>query len=195
MLAFALLTTVFFTENTASKKEKSEVVEVMLRIYTFENFKTKKLNLTEDEFENLREEFRKAWLYGEFDINHLIDKYMPLPRNGFVKKCFGLSKLNYKIGKQGFGIAFFCPIIIFGGGITFPPIGVAWPALLWFAENALGGAGYPNMGYILGGPCFGIALPFIGLELTGFHEGKPVFAIYGFTFFTCAWGEGVWSVP
>lgn len=98
---------------------------------------------------------------------------------------------------EGIGLALVCGVIIFGTGITLPPIGVAWPCLIWIAEDALGGARclFANLGYVLWGPCFGLAIPFIGLEVTGIHEGKPVFAIYGFALLSVAIGENVSQFP
>jgi hypothetical protein len=101
------------------------------------------------------------------------------------------------LDEEGFGFSVFSFMMIFGGGITIPPIGVFWPALLWFAQDSLGGAKclFAELGYVVYGSHFGIALPFVGLEATAPYEGELVFAIYGFTLFTMAIGEHVTQIP
>lgn len=103
---------------------------------------------------------------------------------------------NHSDNKTGVGIAILSRMLIVGEGVTLPPLGVAWPVLLWFAKDSLGGAGNELIGgYTVWGPSTGVAIPFVGLEVTGFEEGKVKFVIIGFTLLSMAFGENVTQIP
>ncbi|RLF55118.1 MAG: hypothetical protein DRN13_01115 [Thermoplasmata archaeon] len=97
--------------------------------------------------------------------------------------------------RTGVGIAILARIYVAGEGVTFPPLGIAWPVLFWFAKNSIGGAGNKWIGgYIVWGPSKGVAISFVGLEVSWFKKGKPVFALAGFTLASVAVGENVTQV-
>lgn len=207
----------FFTNAQTGSSLREETTTVNFRIYLLSGRIveiTRKVSYSE--LEELLDEIEKAlWRHGaarfnRFLIERLLEdsnkvrfsfQYPYVKRSDEAKQLIietlsVAEKLLHSNNKTGIGIAILARVMIFGGGITLPPFGIAWPALLWFAKESLGGAGNQLIGgYIVWGPNTGVAIPFVGLEATWFKEGEFVFAVFGFTFLSIAFGENVTQVP
>ncbi len=183
------------------------------------NQNTMKNSLDKNEIKTLLSSQSKIKDMKISELKHLVYKYVSKVKNPMVRELLRVKinsffdkiekigitsektlgdarKILASLDEEGFGFSVFSLMLIFGGGITIPPIGIFWPTLLWFAQDSLGFAKciFADLGYSVYGNHFGGALLFVGLEVTGFHDGELVFAIYGLTLFTIAIGEHVTQI-
>lgn len=129
------------------------------------------------------EELQKAIDEENERLFHLIESELGINVSDFLTK-FSDSEVCFSP---------LCGVIIFGEGFTFPPVGVAWPILVWFANNTIGGAKslIPSRSYVMWGKSTGVLFPFVGIEVTYISNRKPIFAIRGFALLCVAAAEKV----